>query len=50
MRATIRPYEVSDHRKPIFQPATTLFALAVAWGLPYAALGVHVGLAVLFRP
>ena len=47
MRATIRPYEVSDHRKAIFQLATTLFALAVAWGLAYAALGVHVGLAVL---
>lgn len=47
MRATIRPYEIPDHRKAIFQLVTTMFALAIAWGLAYAALGIHVGLAVL---
>jgi hypothetical protein len=33
--------------KATFRLVTTLIALAFAWGLAYAALGVHVGLAVL---
>ena len=46
MRATTRAYEVPDYLNAFFELVTTLFALAVAC-LSYAALRVHVGLAVL---